>query len=187
MRSTASVDRALTVCVAPNSRDHSSLWSNTSTAITLPAPINAAAWIALSPTPPQPKTTTFEPGVTLARLITAPAPVITPQLTRHTTSSGASLRIGTTFCSGRTAFSAYEDTCRKWKTSFRFLRKRVVPSCIRWRGLSRRSHRFGRPTTQYGQRPQLGTYDVSTWSPTLTPLTLGPTASTTPEPSCPST
>ena len=56
--------------------------------------------------PPQPYTTTVEPGLTCARLTTEPKPVITPQLTRQTTSSGASLRIGMTLTSGTVAISA---------------------------------------------------------------------------------
>src|SRR5438132_10827445 len=62
----------------------------------LPAPTSLAAWIVLSPTPPQPHTATLAPGGTLARLNTGPAPASTPQETRHTTSSGASLRMGMT-------------------------------------------------------------------------------------------
>ena len=69
----------------------------------LPAPTSRAAWIVLSPTPPQPHTATLAPGGTLARLNTGPAPASTPQLTRQTTSSGASLRIGMTLTPGSTA------------------------------------------------------------------------------------
>ena len=69
----------------------------------LPAPTSPAAWIVFRPMPPQPNTTTVEPGGTLARLTTEPKPAITPQLTRQTTSSGASLRIGMTLSSGSTA------------------------------------------------------------------------------------
>jgi hypothetical protein len=71
-----------------------------------PAPIRRAAWIVLSPTPPAPHTATLAPGGTLARLNTGPAPASTPQLTRQTTSSGASARIGITLCSGSTAWVA---------------------------------------------------------------------------------
>ena len=74
----------------------------TSTAMILPAPTRRAAWIVLRPTPPQPKTATLAPGGTLARLNTGPAPASTPQLTRHTTSSGASFRMGMTLSSGST-------------------------------------------------------------------------------------
>ncbi len=47
--------------------------------------------------PPRPKTATVAPGSTLAVLSTAPMPVVTPQPSRQTFSSGASLRI---FASG---------------------------------------------------------------------------------------
>src|SRR5438552_13021466 len=40
----------------------------TSTAMILPAPTRRAAWIVLSPTPPQPNTATLAPGGTLAPL-----------------------------------------------------------------------------------------------------------------------
>ena len=93
---------ALTTWVAPNSSAHSSFCGMTSTAMILPAPTRRAAWMVLSPTPPQPNTATLAPGGTLARLKTGPAPASTPQLTRHTTSSGASLRIGMTLASGST-------------------------------------------------------------------------------------
>ena len=68
-----------------------------------PAPTMRAAWMVLSPTPPQPNTATLAPGGTLARLMTGPAPASTPQLTRQATSSGASARMGITLSSGRTA------------------------------------------------------------------------------------
>ncbi len=71
-----------------------------------PAPTSRAAWIVLRPTPPQPKTATLAPGGTLARLKTGPAPASTPQLTRHTTSSGASFRMGMTLSSGSTEWVA---------------------------------------------------------------------------------
>ena len=80
----------------------------------LAAPTSAAAWMAFRPTPPQPSTTTLDPGDTRARLTTAPAPAATPQLTRHTTSRGASFRIEITDSSGRTARAANEEIWRKW-------------------------------------------------------------------------
>ena len=78
-----------------------------------PAPTRRAAWTVLSPTPPQPHTATLAPGGTLATLKTGPAPARTPQLTRHTTSSGASFRTGMTLSSASTAWVAYPETCRK--------------------------------------------------------------------------
>ena len=43
------------------------------------APASRRPWITLSPMPPRPKTTAFAPISTLAVLITAPMPVVTPQ------------------------------------------------------------------------------------------------------------
>ena len=42
-------------------------------------PARRAPWTELRPTPPQPITTTLDPALTLAVLITAPMPVSTPQ------------------------------------------------------------------------------------------------------------
>jgi hypothetical protein len=43
-----------------------------STAMIRPAPQTRAPWITLSPTPPQPSTTTDEPGCTFAALTAEP-------------------------------------------------------------------------------------------------------------------
>ena len=64
---------------------------------------------------------------------------------------------------------------------------RVVPSGRTPRPGWRRSQRFGRPITQKWQRPQVGAQERMTWSPTWSPWVPGPTASTTPAPSSPST
>ena len=71
---TGSSLEASTTWVAPNSSAHASFCRITSTAMILPAPTMRAAWIVLSPTPPQPHTATLAPGGTLARLNTGPAP-----------------------------------------------------------------------------------------------------------------
>jgi hypothetical protein len=55
-----------------------------------------------SPTPPRPKTATVEPGSTFATFSTDPMPVVMPQPSRHTLSSGASLRIFASAISGTT-------------------------------------------------------------------------------------
>ena len=47
------------------------------------------------------------------------------------------------------------------------------------------SHRFCRPVEQYRHEPQAGMNEQTRWSPTLTLVTPGPTASTTPAPSWP--
>jgi hypothetical protein len=57
-----------------------------STATIVAAPQIRAPWMAEMPTPPQPITTTVEPGFTCAVLIAAPTPVITPQPTSEATS-----------------------------------------------------------------------------------------------------
>ena len=43
------------------------------------APTSLAPWMTFRPMPPRPNTMTFEPGSTLAVLVTAPTPVVTPQ------------------------------------------------------------------------------------------------------------
>ena len=81
-----------------------------------------------SPTPPQPKTATDEPGVTFAVLIAAPTPVITPQPIRQARSKGISLGTGIAPDSGTTQYSAWEQIIEKW-CSFRPPRvRREVPS-----------------------------------------------------------
>ena len=60
------------------------------------APATLAPWMQEMPTPPQPNTTTDEPGVTLAVLMAAPTPVMTPQPTRRPISKGMSSSIFTT-------------------------------------------------------------------------------------------
>ena len=55
--------------------------------------------------PPRPKTATVEPGVTFAVLSTAPMPVVMPQPSRHTLSSGAFGLILASAISGSTVYS----------------------------------------------------------------------------------
>ena len=57
------------------------------------APEIRAPCTAERPIPPQPIITTDEPGLTLARLNTAPKPVTTAQPTNDAISSGTSSRI----------------------------------------------------------------------------------------------
>ena len=70
------------------------------------APHNAAPWRMLSPTPPQPTTTTLSPGRTGDVYIAAPTPVAAAQPTSAAALSGASWRIGMQLGSGTTANSA---------------------------------------------------------------------------------
>ncbi|MNH42030.1 hypothetical protein D3C79_1036430 [compost metagenome] len=69
-------------------------------ALALTAPITADR-----PMPPRPKMATVSPGLTLAVLSTAPIPVVTPQPSRQTFSSGASFWILATEISGSTVYS----------------------------------------------------------------------------------
>ena len=69
------------------------------------APAITAPMITARPMPPRPKTATLLPGSTLAVLRTAPMPVVTPQPSRHTFSSGASLGIFARAISGTTVYS----------------------------------------------------------------------------------
>ena len=80
------------MCVAPSSLAFASLFSNTSTAMIMPAPAMRAPWITASPTPPAPYTATVAPASTRAVLSTAPTPVVTPQPISAPRSSGMSSR-----------------------------------------------------------------------------------------------
>ncbi|MNV92123.1 hypothetical protein D3C71_1866770 [compost metagenome] len=64
-----------------------------------------APMIAAKPMPPRPKIATVAPSSTLAVLSTAPMPVVTPQPSRQTLSSGASLGILAREISGSTVYS----------------------------------------------------------------------------------
>ena len=66
-------------CVMPNFSAIARLAGLMSMPMILSAPTMRAPWITLSPMPPRPNTTTFAPGQTLAVLMTAPMPVVTPQ------------------------------------------------------------------------------------------------------------
>ena len=65
-----------------------SLESRISTAMMGSAPDRRAPGWQFTPTPPQPSTATLLKGATLARLTTAPNPVVTPQASRQASSSG---------------------------------------------------------------------------------------------------
>jgi len=69
-------------------------------AFAITAPCTTAKPIA-----PSPNTATVEPGRTLATLSTAPTPVVMPQPSRHTLSSGAFGSIFATDISGSTVYS----------------------------------------------------------------------------------
>ncbi len=91
----------------------------------------AAPWMALSPTPPAPKTTTLLPGVTCAVLKTAPTPVITAQPSSAHLSRGASAGSLTAALAGTTTSSAMAPTAEKTHSSCPPWRTRVEPSGMR--------------------------------------------------------
>ena len=75
-----------------------------STAMMRDALARVAPWTALNPTAPRPKIATVQPGSTLAVFNTAPIPVVIPQASRQTLSSGAAGLILVTAISGRTVY-----------------------------------------------------------------------------------
>ncbi|MNR17807.1 hypothetical protein D3C85_1344910 [compost metagenome] len=79
-----------TQSVAPNCLAISNLAGLMSMAMIRAALALTAPMTADRPIPPRPKMATVSPGLTLAVLITAPIPVVTPQPSRQTFSSGAS-------------------------------------------------------------------------------------------------
>jgi hypothetical protein len=93
-------------CVAPNSSAQRASASSTSTAMILPGADQPRGLDRVEPDAAAAQDRHAGAGWTFARLKTGPAPASTPQLTRHTTSSGASLRIGMTLSSGNTEWVA---------------------------------------------------------------------------------
>ena len=79
------------------------------------ASASAAPWITLRPMPPTPMTSTLWPWVTLARLNTAPTPVMTPQPSSDATSKGTSLLIGTAWRAFTTVCSVNAPMLANWK------------------------------------------------------------------------
>ena len=71
----------------------------------MPAPASCAPCTTLSPTPPQPMTSTEAPASTSAQRVTAPTPVGTQQPTSAACGHGISLRIGTSISAGHTTCS----------------------------------------------------------------------------------
>ena len=69
----------LTKCVIPNLSPHAFRSLLISTPMIMSAPASRSPWITLSPMPPSPNTTALAPASTLAVLMTAPIPVVTPQ------------------------------------------------------------------------------------------------------------
>ena len=158
-----------------------------STATICSAPASRAPCTQLSPTPPQPMTTTLAPGSTFAVLTTAPTPVMTEQPTRLALSSGMSSRTGTAPDSGTTAYSANEAMRAKWWMSSPLRWSRGVPSNMNQRGVSAPLQRTGRPSTQWTHQPQFGRKLRMTGWPGFTWVQPGPTFSTIPAASWPRT
>ena len=76
-----------------------------STAMILSALAMTRPWMTLRPMPPRPKTAAVEPGRTFAVFNTAPMPVVIPQPSRQTLSSGAAGLIFAKAISGSTVYS----------------------------------------------------------------------------------
>src|SRR3954452_10655717 len=151
------------------------------TAMIRPAPARAAPWMTLSPMPPTPITRTLAPAGTFARCSTAPTPVRTPHPTSDADAIGTSAGIFTAWLALTTVRSENTEAVANAYAGS----PRQVNGCGRPPNVDR--HIVGRPLSQYWQAPQLPSVDRTTWSPSLTVVTEGPTASTTPAPSCPST
>src|SRR5690606_3766199 len=140
--------------------------------------------MAEMPTPPQPNTTTDEPGVTLAVLMAAPTPVMTPQPTSDAISWGVSGSIFTTPCSGMIISSAHVPEPAKPNTGWPSRRKWGVPAAANWT----LTHRCGcLKSMQNLQLPHGALQAMITWSPGCTLVTPSPTSLTTPAPSWPGT
>jgi hypothetical protein len=108
---------ARTPSVAPKVRASSSFEGTMSTATMRRAPAMRAPWIALSPTPPAPITTTSWPGRTCAELTTAPTPVITPQASSEAASGEIASATGTIWERSTTTRSAKAPVFIAFQTS----------------------------------------------------------------------
>ena len=71
----------------------------------MPAPASLAPCTTLSPTPPQPMTSTEAPASTSAQRVTAPTPVGTQQPMSAACGHGISFRMGTSISAGHTTCS----------------------------------------------------------------------------------
>ncbi len=120
------------------------------------APAICAPWITDSPTPPQPKTATEEPGSTRAVLNTAPTPVVTPQPTSAAQSSGIFGSILIRFSAETVAYSAIAPQPEKMPSgSPRASRTRGVPSSGVVSALPCSRHSTGRPAAQKRHLPHM--------------------------------
>ena len=155
----------------------------TSTATIGRAPARRAPCTTLSPTPPQPITTTLLPASMRAVLVTAPTPVITPQPSRAALAIGIVSGMATTWEPSTTASSAKvpvrRPCTRLWPAASARGR---VPS------MPNEPEQFtGIPRTQSWHEPQLRISETTTASPTATWSTPPPTSITSPAASWPYT
>ena len=143
-----------------------------------------APWMEVMPTPPQPNTTTDEPGVTLAVLMAAPTPVMTPQPTRPPISSGMSSSILTTPWCGMIVSSANVPAPAMPNTALPSRVNCGVPPITIWM----LEHRLGcLSATQYLHSPHgRGPRDDHVIADP-TSVTPSPTSATMPAPSWPRT
>ncbi len=148
------------------------------------APAMRQPWITLMPTPPQPMTTQVEPGVTLAVLIAAPTPVVTPQPISEAISNGTSSSILMAPSCGTTSDSANVPNPAMPNRSVSPSLNRGVPATANWI-ITQRCGDFW--STQAMHFPHGGDQATITWSPTATPVTSLPTSVTMPAPSWPGT
>src|SRR5262249_51454126 len=117
--------------VAPNFLASSSFASLVSIATMRSAPAIAQPWITLSPTPPAPHTPHVDPGTTLAVLMAAPTPVVTPQPTSAARSAGTLESYFTRLRSCTTAYSAITPTPENTLSGLPAAsRVRLVPSSM---------------------------------------------------------
>ena len=130
------------------------------------APAIRAPTTAERPTPPTPKIATLWPRLTLAVLITAPAPVMTAQPMIDVTSRGVRGSTFTTYCSSASVKFAHVKTFSDCATPSETL------------SVARTGSVFARDASR-------GTHVTSTRSPSCTWRTFEPHFSTTPVDSCP--
>src|SRR5262245_5714179 len=174
--------------VAPKARAASRREATGSETRIRAAPARRAPCTTERPTPPSPVTSTLAPSSTRASFSTAPTPVWTAQPITQATSSGTSAGMRTAPVAGTSAYSASAPRLRPRCTGRPPRESGVVPSARVPVAMPRLcSQRLDCPRTHHAQRPQGGHGESTTGSPVARLSTSGPTASTTPDASCPST
>jgi hypothetical protein len=143
--------------VAPKRRAASSRAGLTSIAVTSAASASTAPWMAFSPTPPQPTTTTRWPGRTCATRSTAPRPVRTAQPIRQALGNGTSSGIRTAWEACTTTSSANAPQRSPWTIG-------PPPGVRIGLGTDRPPgpHSTSSPARQAGHTPQARTSDTTT-------------------------